>query len=95
MIGYVEDASVGSFQPPLRLLLRIWITANRGHPMEDEGFVDDDFIEDTAREYIARFGSYGVSMLQERAEIAEAAGDYLSAQTWREMIEAAERLVSF
>ena len=59
--------------------------------MEDEGFVDDDFIEETAREYVSRYGFNSIPMLRERAEIAEAAGDYLLAQAWRDMTEAAKR----
>jgi hypothetical protein len=58
--------------------------------MEDEGCVDDEFIEEVAREYIGRYGASGVAMLRERACIAEATGDYLLAQSWREMAEAAE-----
>jgi hypothetical protein len=34
-------------------------------------------------------------MLRERARIAEAAGDYLLAQSWREMAEAAEAMLGF
>ena len=61
--------------------------------MEDEGFVDDDFIQDTAREFFARYGLGSIALLRERAEIAEAAGDYLAAQTWRAVLESAERLM--
>ena len=61
--------------------------------MEDEGFVDDEFIEDVAREYVGRYGLSGVKMLRERAEIAMAAGDYLLAQSCREMAGAAQRLM--
>ena len=63
--------------------------------MEDEGFVDDEFIEEVAREYVGRYGAGGVTMLRERAQIAEAAGDYLLAQSWREMAEAAEAMLGF
>ena len=45
--------------------------------MEDEGFVDDEFIDDMAREYLGRYGARGVVMLRERARIAEAAGDFI------------------
>jgi hypothetical protein len=61
--------------------------------MEDEGFVDDDFIEDTARAFVGRYGAASLAVLRERAAIAEAAGDYLPAQTWREIVEAAERML--
>jgi hypothetical protein len=61
--------------------------------MEDEGFVEDDFIEDTAREYVIRYGFDGASMLRERAEIAAKAGNFLLTQAWRDMAEAAERMI--
>jgi hypothetical protein len=61
--------------------------------MEDEGFVDDDFIDDTAREYVARFGAAATAMLRDRAAIASAAGGALLAQAWREMAETAEALL--
>jgi hypothetical protein len=63
--------------------------------MEDEGFVDDEFIEDVAREYVARYGPSGVAMLRERARIAQATGNYLLAQSWCEMAEAAEAMLGF
>jgi len=34
-------------------------------------------------------------MLQERARIADATGDYLLFQSWREIAEAAEQLAGF
>jgi len=63
--------------------------------VEDEGFVDDEFIEEVARDYVARYGPSGIAMLQERARIADATGDYLLAQSWREIAEAAEQLAGF
>lgn len=63
--------------------------------MEDEGFVEDDFIEDTAREYVGRFGPHAPVMLRERAGIAAAAGATLLAQAWRDMAELAEQLLDF
>ena len=67
----------------------------RGEPvMEDEGFVDDEFIEATAREFVALHGVNALTLLGERADIAAAAGDYLLAQTWREIVDAAERLMT-
>lgn len=62
--------------------------------MEDEGFVDDDFIEETAREYIGRYGPGAIRVLREYARIAEVAGDYLLAQTWREIVDAANRIIA-
>lgn len=61
--------------------------------MEDEGFVDDEFIQEVAGDYAARYGLHGITMLRERAEIAAASGDYLLAQTWREMAETAALLL--
>ena len=60
--------------------------------MEDEGFVDDEFIEEVAREFVGRYGPGGVAMLHEHARMAEIAGDYLLAQSWREIAAAAEQL---
>jgi hypothetical protein len=61
--------------------------------MEDEGFVEDDFIEDTARDYVARYGENAAAMLRERAAIAAAAGAYLLAQAWTEMAETTEQML--
>ena len=61
--------------------------------MEDEGFVDDDFIDDTAREFVARYGAASLAMLRERAGIAAAAGDYLLAETWQRIVEAADDML--
>jgi chitinase len=63
--------------------------------MEDEGFVDDDFIEETARGFVARYGFDSLSVLRERAAIAAAAGDYLLAETWREIVDAAESMIGW
>jgi hypothetical protein len=62
--------------------------------MEDEGFVDASFIEATAWEYVSLHGDRCVSMLLPLAELAENAGDGLSAQTWRAIAEAAKRIVT-
>jgi hypothetical protein len=59
--------------------------------MEDEGFVDDDFIEETARECRPLWAQQHIH--RERAGIAEVAGDYLIVQTWRAIAEAAERMM--
>jgi hypothetical protein len=62
--------------------------------MEDEGFVDDGFIEATAWEYFGGHGDQCVSMLRRLAEAADRAGDVMTAQTWRAIAEAAERIMS-
>ncbi len=61
--------------------------------MEDEGFVDDDFIEETAREYVALHGVNCLDLLRERARLAELAGDFLVAQTWHEIVAAAQEML--
>lgn len=61
--------------------------------MEDEGFVDDDFIEQTARDYIARYGLSSVELLRQRVRTAEASGDYLLAETWREIAALVEAIL--
>jgi hypothetical protein len=60
--------------------------------MEDEGFVDDGFIEETAWEYVGLHGKRSASVLRQLADIAERAGDVVSAQTWRAVAEAVERI---
>jgi hypothetical protein len=62
--------------------------------MEDEGFVDDGFIVETAWEYVGLHGSACVSVLRRLAEAAERSGDELSGQTWRAIAEAAERILA-
>ena len=62
--------------------------------MEDEGFIDDEFIEDGARDYVARYGLDAVGLLRERARIAASAGQGLLAQAWADMADAAERVLS-
>ena len=59
--------------------------------MEDEGFVDDSFIEETAWEYASLHGKGCVPLLRRRAE---GAGDAVQAQTWRAIAEAAERILA-
>jgi hypothetical protein len=61
--------------------------------MEDEGFVDDDFIEETAWEYFSLHGGACVAMLRKLAAAAEKSGELVSAQTWRAIAEAAERIL--
>ena len=57
---------------------------------------DDDngqLIDRVAREQIQQHGANAVSILRERAEIAEASGDELSAEAWREIAQAVNRLL--
>ena len=62
--------------------------------MEDEGFVDDGFIEETAWEYFGLYGSACLSTLRKLADSTAKAGDDVSAQTWRAIAEAAERIMA-
>ena len=62
--------------------------------MEDEGFVDDSFIEETAWEYVSYYGEECLPMLRRLGGTAERAGDVVAAQTWRAVAEAAERLIA-
>ena len=62
--------------------------------MEDEGFVDDGFIEETAWEYASLHGKDCVPMLCRLAAVAEQTGDAVQAQTWRAIAEAAERILA-
>ena len=62
--------------------------------MEDEGFVDDGFIEETAWEYVGLHGKQCVPILRRLAAAAEQAGDVVGAQTWRAVAEAAERILA-
>ena len=62
--------------------------------MEDEGFVDDGFIEETAWEYVSLHGAECVPMLRQLATAAENAGNIVAAQTWRAIAEAAERILA-
>ncbi|MBV9015686.1 MAG: hypothetical protein JO058_08500 [Alphaproteobacteria bacterium] len=62
--------------------------------MEDEGFVDDSFIEEMAWEYASLQGKDCVPMLRQLAAAAEQAGDTVAAQTWRAITEAAARILA-
>jgi hypothetical protein len=62
--------------------------------MEDEGFVDDEFIEETARSFVGWYGDGCVKILCERASIAAASGDYVLAETWQRIVEAAEEMLA-
>jgi hypothetical protein len=62
--------------------------------MEDEGYVDDGFIEETAWEYASLHGKDAVPMLWQLAAAAERASDIVGAQTWRAIAEAAKRILA-
>ncbi len=62
--------------------------------MEDEGFVDDDFIAEGARDFVVRYGEVAAALLRERARLAAAAGAVLLAQAWSDMAAAADAMLA-
>ena len=62
--------------------------------MEDEGYVDDNFIEETAWEYASLHAKDAVPMLRQLAAAAERGGDIVGAQTWRAIAEVAKRILA-
>ena len=62
--------------------------------MEDEGFVDDSFIEEAAWDYVGLYGSACLPVLRQLVGVAEQAGDEVAAQTWRAIAEAAARILA-
>jgi hypothetical protein len=62
--------------------------------MEDEGFIDDDLIADVARDYVGRYGFDALRVIEERARIAADSGDFLSAQAWQDIADAAKRILA-
>jgi hypothetical protein len=58
------------------------------------GMADDEkTVETVAHESVDRYGADAVPVLRERAEYAEAMGDKLAAKTWRDIADAAERML--
>ena len=54
---------------------------------------DDDDVEQVAHEYVQRHGIDSPSILRDYAEVADTIGDILSAETWRDIADAAERIL--
>jgi hypothetical protein len=54
---------------------------------------DGDEVDRVAAEFLKRYGPSVILELRERAEIAAANGDQLSAETWTDIADAAERLL--
>jgi len=50
-------------------------------------------VDQAAREAVDQHGTDAVSVLRERAEVADQLGDELSAKAWRDIADAAERLL--
>jgi hypothetical protein len=54
---------------------------------------DDDDVEQVAHEYVQRHGLDSSSILRDYAEVADTIGDILSAEAWRDIADAAERIL--
>jgi hypothetical protein len=50
-------------------------------------------VSQSAREAIDQHGDNAVSILRERAEVADQLGDQLSAKAWRDIADAAEGML--
>jgi hypothetical protein len=50
-------------------------------------------VEQAAREAIDEHGDDAVAILRERAELADHIGDLLGAEAWRDIADAAERML--
>ena len=53
-----------------------------------------DLLKTVAREFVGRLGRVAINELNDLAEIAEGIGDHASAETWRDIVRAIERLVN-
>ena len=54
---------------------------------------DVDEVERAARDAIEQYGEGAVEVLRERAEVADHIGDLLAAEAWRDIADAAERML--
>ena len=54
---------------------------------------DEKLVEKVARETLDQYGTKAVEILRERVEAAEMSGDELAAETWRDIADAAERIL--
>ena len=54
---------------------------------------DEKTVETVAHESIVRYGADAVPVFRARAEHAETMGDKLAAKTWRNIADAAERML--
>jgi hypothetical protein len=50
-------------------------------------------VEQVAREYVRRHGADSVPILRERADLADELADDASAKAWRDIADAAERIL--
>jgi hypothetical protein len=54
---------------------------------------DEKLVDQVAREIVDQHGSDAVPILRERAEAADISRDELAAETWRDIADAAQRLL--
>ena len=54
---------------------------------------DNDLVEQVACEYVQRHGSDSLGVLRDLAEVADQINDYASAEAWRDIADAAERIL--
>ncbi len=54
---------------------------------------DRDMVEQAARDYVERYGPDSVAILRERADMADELRDIMSAEAWRDIADAAERIL--
>lgn len=59
--------------------------------MEDEN--EEKLVEKVAREVVDQHGTDAMEILRERAAAADLCGDELAAETWRDIADAAERIL--
>ena len=55
--------------------------------------MSDDDVEQVAHEYVQRHGLDSPSILRDYADVADTIGDILSAEAWRDIADAAERIL--
>jgi hypothetical protein len=54
---------------------------------------DGEAVEQAARQAIDQYGDDAVQVLRERADMADGIGDMLAAEAWRDIADAAERML--
>jgi hypothetical protein len=61
--------------------------------VSDDSTDNGETVEQVAREYVRRHGPDSVPILRERADLSDEVGDLLSAEAWRDIADAAERIL--
>ena len=64
-----------------------------GKKVSDDSTDNGEAVEEVAREYVRRHGPDSVPILRERADLCDEVGDLLSAEAWRDIADAAERIL--